>query len=240
MYPVTKLEQHIVLLRAGQPIDQVYFVDSGLVSLLAIAKDGRAVETGVVGGGGVVGADVILGTETAATQAIVALAGGARPMPTSQFLTLVESSPPLRDDVLWSLNSQLFQAQQNALCQGLHSIQARFCRWLLQASDALGADVLDLKQEFCGHILGVQRTSVSTNANTLQCAGVIRTGRGKIYLKDKAKLEVLACDCYARLKPYLDSIGRKGLQHGSQTESLATSEDAMINSHTNIRRMSGL
>ena len=113
MNPVTKLEQHRVLLRAGQPIDQVYFVDSGLVSLLAIAKDGRAVETGVVGGGGVVGADVILGTERAATQAIAALAGAARSMPISQFLTLVESSRPLRDDMLRSLDSQLFHPPQD-------------------------------------------------------------------------------------------------------------------------------
>lgn len=220
MNPVTKLEQHRVLLRAGQPIDQVYFVDSGLVSLLAVAKDGRAVETGVVGRGGVVGADVILGTERAATHAIVALAGGARSMPVSQFLALVESSRPLRDDVLRSLDSQLFQAQQNALCHALHSIQARFCRWLLQASEAVGGDGLELTQEFCANILGVQRTSISVSAHGLQRAGAIRTARGKIRILEKAELEDRACDCYVRLMPYLDSKGRMGHQQRSQTESL--------------------
>ena len=213
----TRLDKHVILLRAGQPIDHVYFVDSGLVSLLAVGDDGRGVETGMVAAGGVVGANVVLGSQRAATEAIVGLAGLARCMPTPEFLNLLGTFPALRDEVLRSLESQLLQAQQNALCHALHSIEARFCRWLLQASEALGGDVLELTQEFCAKILGVQRTSVSMSAYALQCAGAIRTARGKIYLKDKAKLESCACDCYARIKPY--SIGRRWLQRPSEKES---------------------
>jgi len=167
------------------PIDHVYLVGSGLVSLLAATDDGRSVEIGVIGPAGVVGAEVLLGAERASIRATVAIAGVARRFEIGEFLTLVESSPSIRDEALRSLYSQWVQSQTNALCHALHPCEARLCRWLLQAADALGADVLNLTQESFGTLIGVNRTTISTIAHTLQCAGAIRTVRGKIRLLDK-------------------------------------------------------
>jgi Cyclic nucleotide-binding domain len=50
------LEQGTVLIEAGEEFDRVYFPQCGMLSLLAVLKDGKAIETATVGREGVVGA----------------------------------------------------------------------------------------------------------------------------------------------------------------------------------------
>lgn len=198
--PASELEQHHILLRAGEPIEQICVVESGLVSVLSMSDDGQSVEVALIGAGGVVGADLLLGAERASCQAIVAIDGIGRRVRAAQFLDLAETSPSIRHDALRSLDSQLVQSQRNALCHSLHSVEERFCRWLLQASDSLSTDAFTLTQEFFVPVLGVQRTTISMIAHALQCAGAIKTLRGRISLLDKGKLAERACPCYARAR----------------------------------------
>jgi CRP-like cAMP-binding protein len=86
----------------------------------------------------------------------------------------------------------------------LHDVQARLCRWLLQARDVVHSDVIELTQEFLSHMLGVQRTSVSLSAHALQEAGLIRYARGRITILDRAGVEDCACECYAVIHGQLD------------------------------------
>ena len=55
------LPQGDVLVEAGEEVDQVYFPHNGMLSLLAVLRDGKAVETATVGREGVVGAMAGLG-----------------------------------------------------------------------------------------------------------------------------------------------------------------------------------
>ena len=93
-----------------------------------------------------------------------------------------------------------FQAQQTAACQALHPVEARMCRWLLQAQDAVGSDTLNLTQEYLSQMLGVRRTSVSGSANKLQDDGLITYKRGVIRILDRKGLEKSACECYAAVR----------------------------------------
>ena len=93
-----------------------------------------------------------------------------------------------------------FQAQQTAACQALHQVEARICRWLLQAQDAASGNVLHLTQELLSHMLGVRRTSVSGSANKLQEEGLITYKRGVIRILDRKGLEKSACECYGAVR----------------------------------------
>ena len=201
-----KLQQHSVIHEAGAPIDHVYFLDSGMVSLLTAGRDGRAIETAVVGREGLVGSKVVLGSFQPNGQAMVQLSGQGLKTTTAQFLRCYRELPTLFDLVNRQVGLLLFQAEQNALCHALHSIEARFCRWVLQASDRLDSNMLELTQEACSQNLGVQRTSVSMVAHSLQLAGYIRTRRGKIEILDRARLEGSACECYEQVKQRFDSV----------------------------------
>ena len=56
-----QLPQAQVLYEAGDEVDQVYFPHHGMLSLLAVLRDGKAIETATVGREGVVGAMAGLG-----------------------------------------------------------------------------------------------------------------------------------------------------------------------------------
>jgi CRP-like cAMP-binding protein len=196
------LAQNFVIYRPGQPIEHVYFLDSGFVSLLATGRDGRAVEIALVGPEGLVGSSVVLGPPEANGGAVVRLTGEALRAPVAPFLRSCERSPALRTLVNRHVGLVLSQAEQNAFCHALHSIEARFCRWVLQVSDNSGSDVLELTQELCAQALGVQRTSVSMIAHALQLAGSIRTRRGKIEILDRLSLQNAACECYEQLRQH--------------------------------------
>jgi CRP-like cAMP-binding protein len=194
------LPQHSVIYGPGTRIENVYFPESGMISLLTAGRDNRAIETAVVGREGLVGSKVVLGAPRTNGQAIVQLSGQALQTPTQQFLRCYRELPTLCDLVNRQVGLLLFQAEQNALCHALHTIEARFCRWVLQASDRLDSNILELTQEACSQNLGVQRTSISMVAHALQLAGCIRTRRGKIEILDRASLRNAACECYDQVR----------------------------------------
>jgi len=90
------------------------------------------------------------------------------------------------------------------------------CRWMLQAQDVMNTHVLDLTQEFISHMIGVQRTSVSMIAHTLQHAGFIKYSRGHIEIIDKLALQEAACECYNLIKQQIDMrIPARSLDHAN-------------------------
>jgi CRP-like cAMP-binding protein len=195
-----ELRQHEVLYEPGAPIQHVYFPDGGLISLLNINESGSAIETGIISAEGLVGGVALLGAERSTVQVTVQIPARAVKMPVTTFVEACEVIPQLKRLVHRHLHILLYQAQQNAACHALHTIEGRLCRWMLQAQDVTGANVLELTQEFLSHVLGAQRTSVSMIAHTLQNAGLIRYRRGRIEILDKLGLEAASCECYSLIK----------------------------------------
>jgi CRP-like cAMP-binding protein len=65
------LQQGIVLFEAGDEVDQIYFPHYGMLSLLAVLRDGKAIETATVGREGVVGAMAGLGLYKSLVRVVV-------------------------------------------------------------------------------------------------------------------------------------------------------------------------
>ena len=205
------LEAQQALYGPGKAFDYVYFPDRGVISLLITGSDGSAVKTAVVGREGIAGSTVVLGVAEPDVQAIVQIGGQAMRVPTSFFLQCYRELPNLNVLINQHIGLLLFQARQYALCHALHSLDARLCQWLLQTSDSIESNVIELTQDACSHLLGVQRTSVSMAAHFVQTAGGIRTRRGKIEILDRGKLERAACECYAKVKERFQSAKRAAL-----------------------------
>jgi CRP-like cAMP-binding protein len=197
------LDQHDVLYPADAIIDQVYFVESGLVSLLVLSEGGDAVETGVIGSEGIAGSSVCIDSGRSLSQVVVQISGRAMRMKTSVFLEAFRECPALRAGIHKHLGYLYLQSQQTAMCHALHPLDSRLARWLLTAQDTVGQPKLDLTQEFLSHMLGSQRSSVSVCAHALQAAGLIRYRRGKVEILDRAGLEESACECYAVTQKHL-------------------------------------
>jgi CRP-like cAMP-binding protein len=195
----SSMEQGLVLLEPGDEFDQVYFPHNGMLSLLAVLKDGKAIETATVGREGVVGAMAGLGLYKSLVRVVVQMPITLTKIPSSQFRKAATGSEAIRNLCIQYNEVLLSQARVTAACNALHLIEARFCRWLLQSADRAGGDTILLTQEFLAEMLGVRRTSVTEVASKMQNAGVITYSRGVIKILNRPALAKMSCECYQTL-----------------------------------------
>lgn len=190
------LDQGHRLAEAGDEIEQVFFPHTGMISLLAVMKDGRAIETSTVGREGMVGAMAGLGLHATLVRFVVQIPLSLSQISAVQFRKAVAASDGLRNLCVLSNEVILAQAQITAACNAVHSVEQRFCRWILQSGEHAGSDIVPLTQEFLAGMLGVRRTSVTDVAQKMQDAGLIRYRRGVIEIVDRKRVEAVACECH--------------------------------------------
>jgi CRP-like cAMP-binding protein len=192
--------QGTVLCEPGKEVDQVYFPLSGMVSLVVVMRDGKAIETATVGREGVVGAMSGLGLHTSWVRAIAQLPTFASRISSPQLRKAATSSKPISDLCIRYNEVLLGQARITAACNALHHVEARFCRWLLQTRDRAESDTITLTQEFLSEMLGVRRTSVTEVASKIQADGAISYSRGVIKIIDLEALRAMSCECYETVR----------------------------------------
>jgi CRP-like cAMP-binding protein len=194
-----QMAQGELLLEPGDEFDRVYFPLNGMLSLLVVMQDGKAVETATVGREGVVGAMAGLGLYKSAVRVVVQLPMSVGMIAATRFRKVADSSAAVRDLCLRYNEVLLLQARVTAACNALHHIESRFCRWLLQSADRAESDTVALTQEVLSEMLAVRRTSVSGIAGHMQKLGAIRYSRGVIKIVDRNALEGFSCECYRML-----------------------------------------
>jgi CRP-like cAMP-binding protein len=195
-----RFAQGVVLLEPGEEFDRAFFPHSGMLSLLVVLDDGKAIEVATVGREGVVGAMAGLGLYKSSVRVVVQLPVAVTEIAAAPFRKAVETSAPVRDLCLGYNEVLLEQARVTAACNAVHPIEARFCRWLLQSADRAESDTVHLTQEFLAEMLGVRRTSVTDVASQIQERGIITYSRGTIKILDRDALQGLSCGCYRMLK----------------------------------------
>src|SRR5262249_54294418 len=191
------LERGVMLHDVGEEIEHVYFPHTGMVSLVAIMQSGAAVETATIGRWGLIGASAGLGARWTVARSVVQLPGMAAWMSASQFHATAGQSQAIRDLIVRYNDLLLAQVQQSVACNALHAIEARLCRWLLQAHDCIDGDAIPLTQELLGQMLGVRRTTVTIAARLLQAGGLIRYRRGLIQILDRKALQDISSESYS-------------------------------------------
>jgi CRP-like cAMP-binding protein len=189
-----------ILTRPGEPIEAVYFPQSGFVSMVAELKDGGQAEVGLIGREGMVGAPLAAGVNSCFVTTYPQVAGTALSIEAKAFERELEIHPALRALVLRYNEALHAQSMQSAACNGRHTLPQRLARWLLMAHDRVGGDALPLTQEFLSLMLCVRRSSVSETAGPLQDAGAIRYSRGNITMVNRELLEGIACECYSAVQ----------------------------------------
>jgi CRP-like cAMP-binding protein len=190
------LAKRQILYDVGSAFDFLYFIEEGFASVLTTMENGTSSEVGMVGPEGLVGASALLGGQISAQQVIMQLPGTALRISAAAGKAAFDGNPGIRAVLLRFIEDLLNLSSQTAGCNRLHSVEQRSARWLLMASDRLGAEVLPLTQEFIAAMLGVRRSGVSEVAGELQRSGLIRSRRGEITIIDRAGLKKTACECY--------------------------------------------
>jgi len=180
----------------NQPIEFVYFLNTGLISTDAVTLKGEQVEVGVTGREGFSGLPALLDQPQMSHSVIIQGSGeGLR------IRSAIVRAEFLKGGMLQKLVHafaylQLVQITQSVLCNRMHEVEARLARWLLTSADRMESEYLHLTQEFLSQMLGVQRSTVTVAAGELQRNGLIGYSRGRIHIIDRPGLIARACECY--------------------------------------------
>ncbi|MDF3813084.1 MULTISPECIES: Crp/Fnr family transcriptional regulator [Rhodopseudomonas] len=184
-----------VLQDAGKRVDQVDFIEDGLVSHFSGSRAGF-VETAIVGCFGYVGIAPVLGAPVASQRSIVSLPGSALRIAADDLTGVMQQRPQIRDEMLRYLQALIAQNSQSVLCAAKHEIHQRLARWLLLAKDRIQSDVLLVTHDLLASSMGVRRAGVTNALLQFEADGMLQKTRGALRVVDRPALERRACDCY--------------------------------------------
>jgi CRP-like cAMP-binding protein len=202
----TRLTYRRLLYQANKPIGFVYFVESGVASLVSTMKNGDASEVGTIGNEGIVGLPVVFGDKQAPTKVYMQVPGSGLQMKADIFREILQQNPQMLESLLRYAHAFFNQVAQSAACAHHHLLEQRCCRWLLMTRDRMESDEFLLTQEFLAMMLGVRRAGVTVAARALQRAGLIQYARGHITILDRAGLKKRCCECYDITKKEFDRL----------------------------------
>lgn len=181
---------------SNSSMNHVYFIESGLISVLADTGSGKSVETRMIGREGVVGIRIVLGKRQSCHRRIVKVSGSALRIEADRFVDLLNKNKNLQEVMLGYVHTVILQASQLSACNAHHAVQQRMARWLLLAQDKCGVAALPLTQKMLSLSLGVRRATISDCVAELEVLGAIVCSRSLINIVDRSKLEAASCKCY--------------------------------------------
>ena len=185
---------------AGGPMHHVDFPIDAVLSVVATLLNGDTVEVGTIGNEAFVETDAALDATLAQRTSFCQVRGSINRMSFDRFTDRMLTSVSFARIMHRNVRATLFSAQQFAACNSKHTILQRCARWLVMTADRVGSNDFMLTHDFLAIMLGVRRSGVSEAADRLQKLGAISYRRGAVTVLDIARLETMACECYAACK----------------------------------------
>lgn len=109
----------------------------------------------------------------------------------------------------------LVQSAQNMATASNQRLEARLARWLLMCHDRIDGDEIAITHEMLSMMISAERSGVTITLHVLEGAGMIRSERGRVIIRDRDKLEELAGDGYglpeAEYRRLIGPIGRRSV-----------------------------
>ena len=181
----------------GEVIEQVYFLEGGLGSVVAQQEDGIEIEVGILGLEGLSGASILLGVDRSPHRCFMQLAPAtALSIPAEALVRACDESRSLRKLLLVYVQCTIVQAAQTAASNGNHELPGRLARWLLMCHDRVEGDEVAITHELLGMMLAVRRSGVTIALHTLEGASAIKSRRGLVTITNRERLLEIADGSY--------------------------------------------
>jgi len=185
-----------VIYECDERIDYAYFPTTCVVSCLYTMRDGSTAEMALTGNDGIIGIASFLGGGTVPHRAVAQISGHALKISAKALQEEFARGGRLQHILLRYTQALITQISQTAVCNRLHPLEQRLCRWLLLCHDRVTGSEILMTQEFIANMIGGRRESVTVAAGHLQDAGLIHYSRGHIQIADRKGLEAMVCECY--------------------------------------------
>lgn len=134
---------------ANRRIKTVYFIESGLGSVVAVGGgERRQAEVAVIGREGMTGMPVVLGADRSPCDVFMQVEGSGQSIGADHLSGAMDQSVTMTRWFMRFAHVFAVQASYTALANARGTIEERLARWLLMAQDRIGSDVLELTHEF--------------------------------------------------------------------------------------------
>ncbi|MDM9623295.1 Crp/Fnr family transcriptional regulator [Rhizobium sp. AC44/96] len=193
-----ELARGTVLATAGRPIDHIYFLTSGIGSIIATTPEGNRAEAGIFGYDGYVPTSAVARADDSPHDVVVQLKSEAYRMTYAQFRRLMDDNRNFVRVMIRSIEAFSVQLTYTAISNAIHDVTERLARWLLMCHDRVEGNEIGLTHEFISLMLAVRRPSVTTSLHVLEGNGFIRSERGNIIVRNRAAMEDFAHDAYGK------------------------------------------
>lgn len=183
-----------VLIEHNQPVDYAYFIERGVVLLLSEpSEEEESIQVAMVGREGLVGDLSLVDMRHAACGHVrVHTPGEALRISKDNLRQAIGRSPALRAACANFVHSLITQVMQTAACNARRNLTERCARWLVMMHERVEGDEVWVTHEALSAMLGMHRPGVTVAASALQQAGLIRTGRSRFTVLNRAGLHDVA------------------------------------------------
>jgi CRP/FNR family transcriptional regulator len=179
----------------GDPGDACYIVSQGSCRVTRQHSDGRVITLATLGPGAIFGELAMLDGERRSASVEAAENTELLALPATDVRSLIRSHPEMAEKLVVALTRRLREANERISRQSFQTVPSRVAGVLNQllAEEAVTPIVKDgvtirLRQSDLAQMAGTSRESVSRFLATLDRAGVVTCGRGKVVIHDPAAL----------------------------------------------------
>jgi CRP-like cAMP-binding protein len=193
----------------------VHFLESGMVSVVAVTGGGRSrTQVGLIGREGMTGIPIVFGSMRSPFDLEVEVEGQGQCIATKKLLELMEQSPSIRTALVDYVQTLWLQFAQTAAANAHGTIEQRLARLLLVVEERLESDEIKLTHEQLATMLAVRRAGVTVALQRLEACGLINRERGNVTIADHVGLQAATQrwrgDPNPRPQPSLRSMASRG------------------------------
>ena len=182
--------------RPNRRIETVYFMETGIASVVAVQPDETRAEVGLIGREGMTGIAVVMGGDQSPHSTYIQVAGEGQRIAANELRKAMDKSATMRSLFLKFAQAFMVQTAHTATANARAHIDQRLARWILMAHDRTGTKTLALTHEFLSLMLGVRRAGVTETLQSLKRRNLIDTARNQIVLRDRKGIERVARGAY--------------------------------------------
>ena len=179
----------------GDPGDACFIVRTGSCRVTREHPDGRAITLANLGPGAIFGELAMLDGEARSASVEATEDTDLLALPASDMRSLIRENPGMAEKLVVALTRRLREANERIARQSFQTVPSRVAGVLdqLLAEDRVAPSVRDgvtirLRQSDLAQLAGTSRESVSRFLATLERAGVVQVGRGRVTILEPDRL----------------------------------------------------
>lgn len=193
------LDEGEILFRKGEPGRQLYGVVQGRLKIYSAGRDGREVVFGLSDPGDVTGEIALLDSEPRSATVVALEPTELLTLDRRDFLPFLERHPRVAIRLAELLAERLRRLSELTEDKALLALRARLAKKLVALARSYGVQApdgtrIDLKlpQQALGDMVGTSRESINKQLRAWTQAGLVKSERGYITIRDPDELASLA------------------------------------------------